>query len=330
MSRWSENRGVWDDLCYLRQAHLFERFGLKGLDTDVRLDDDGYFRELSKSAGLGNEEYVCHQLMPKTGKQVMQYPPGVGAVLAIFPKGSQVKSLFIATTALVAIVIAASILVAPTLKAILIVALFGTLSIYMMINPTKSSYSMAPTTILCIAASFITVRILTEARASTRFMEIILLGFILGLSVNMRIPNVLLVSGYLLILGALFLKQPSTRTFLNGSTFTFSFVAGMIPTLAANYVNAGSPFSTTYGPGDTAANEFSLFPMLKRFWDYMIMTQGQLIVGSIILTVLLYRKAPAPMYRTICLLIGLNLSVSLIFFSAHILMTPYYLMPIVT
>ena len=30
MSRWSESRGVYDDVCYLRQAHLFQRFGLDG------------------------------------------------------------------------------------------------------------------------------------------------------------------------------------------------------------------------------------------------------------------------------------------------------------
>jgi hypothetical protein len=32
MSRWSEARGVYDDICYLRQAHLFRRFGLQGID----------------------------------------------------------------------------------------------------------------------------------------------------------------------------------------------------------------------------------------------------------------------------------------------------------
>ena len=26
MSRWSESRGVYDDVCYLRQAHLFQKF----------------------------------------------------------------------------------------------------------------------------------------------------------------------------------------------------------------------------------------------------------------------------------------------------------------
>ena len=31
ISRWSEARGVYDDICYLRQAHLFQQFGLGGL-----------------------------------------------------------------------------------------------------------------------------------------------------------------------------------------------------------------------------------------------------------------------------------------------------------
>ena len=30
ISRWSESRGVYDDICYLRQAHLFKLFGLDG------------------------------------------------------------------------------------------------------------------------------------------------------------------------------------------------------------------------------------------------------------------------------------------------------------
>jgi hypothetical protein len=35
ISGWNESRGVYDDICYLRQAHLFQRFGVGGLDTDI-------------------------------------------------------------------------------------------------------------------------------------------------------------------------------------------------------------------------------------------------------------------------------------------------------
>ena len=42
ISHWSESRGVYDDICYLRQAHLFQRFGLDSFNTDIARDDDHY------------------------------------------------------------------------------------------------------------------------------------------------------------------------------------------------------------------------------------------------------------------------------------------------
>ena len=50
MSRWNEARGVFDDVCYLRQAHLFQRFGLAGFDTDISRDDDHYLTSKLKES----------------------------------------------------------------------------------------------------------------------------------------------------------------------------------------------------------------------------------------------------------------------------------------
>ncbi len=103
MSRWSESRGVYDDICYLRQAHLFQRFGLGGLDTDISRDDDHYLASKLKEIGFTNlpndpAAAPCHNLMPATGKRVLQYPPGTGFVLALFPQGFQVIPLFVSAT----------------------------------------------------------------------------------------------------------------------------------------------------------------------------------------------------------------------------------------
>ena len=49
MSGWTESRAVYDDICYLRQAHLFERFGLGGIDTDIARDDDHYLQDKLRS-----------------------------------------------------------------------------------------------------------------------------------------------------------------------------------------------------------------------------------------------------------------------------------------
>jgi len=102
MSGWSETRGVFDDICYLRQAHLFQRFGLAGFDTDMSRDDDGYarskFREIGFPGWKDQKELPCHNTFPATGKVVIQYPPGPGMVLALFPAGHQVVPMFMLAT----------------------------------------------------------------------------------------------------------------------------------------------------------------------------------------------------------------------------------------
>src|ERR1700688_3781696 len=52
MSRWNEARGVYDDVCYLRQAHLFKKFGFSGLDTNLARDDDHYLSLKLKEIGF--------------------------------------------------------------------------------------------------------------------------------------------------------------------------------------------------------------------------------------------------------------------------------------
>ena len=103
ISGWNEIRGVYDDICYLRQAHLFQKFGLGGLDTNVARDDDHYLSEKLKAIGFPTWSDVttapCHTLMPATNKLVMQYPPGTGFVLALFPSGFQVIPLYVLTSA---------------------------------------------------------------------------------------------------------------------------------------------------------------------------------------------------------------------------------------
>src|SRR6476620_11820700 len=99
ISRWSESRGVYDDICYLRQAHLFQKFGVRGLDTNITLDNDRYLAGKLKEIGFPTwndaKTAPCHTFIPAADKWVMQYPPGTGLVLAMFPSGFQVKPLYV-------------------------------------------------------------------------------------------------------------------------------------------------------------------------------------------------------------------------------------------
>ncbi len=40
----------------LRQAHLFQSFGLNGIDTDIACDDDRYFSEQAEGDRLSRME----------------------------------------------------------------------------------------------------------------------------------------------------------------------------------------------------------------------------------------------------------------------------------
>src|SRR6185312_15267239 len=198
MSHWNEARGVYDDICYLRQAHLFQRFGLAGLDTDISHDDDGYLvRKLKEINFPPNDPPPCHTPMPAAKKLVMQYPPGTGFMLALFPEGHQVIPLFVSGTTIMFGFALLAILCARSREATLLATDLGLLSLYIMINPVKASYSMAPTMVVCALAGF-------------------------------------LAAGYFLFFLFTFLWDRKPGIFLRGAGFGMALLVGMSPTLAAN------------------------------------------------------------------------------------------------
>src|ERR1700761_6039821 len=202
ISRWNESRGVYDDICYLRQAHLFQKFGLDGLNTDIVRDDDHYLasklKEIGFAAWNNPAEAPCHSLMPATGRRVMQYPPGTGFVLALFPAGFQVIPLYIASAILVFCFALLGIFCARTVVPTLLAGAIGTLALYLTINPAKASYSMAPTLVLCALAGLLTARAFGRTRQGDDVVSVALLGFVLGLSVDFRLPNLFLSAAYFL------------------------------------------------------------------------------------------------------------------------------------
>jgi hypothetical protein len=324
MSRWSEDRNVYDDACYLRQAHLFQRFGLDGLNTALARDDDGYmvgklrkfpnWDQLSKSA-----DTPCHTLIPASNKQVLQYPPGTGLVLALFPAGHQVAPLYGACTILVFGFANLAIWLARLRRELAIAAIFGCVALYMMVNPTKASYSMAPTMVVCAAAAWLTARLLaTPARRP--LLLTMAIGLLIGLSVNFRLPNLFLSAGYCLYFLVAFLMQRSRQNFMQGLGFGVALLIDMVPTLVANAINAGSPFSTTYGGPDTVAPALD-FVVLR---SYLVDLQFPLLLIAIGWTALAWRRGQSE----IAFIVSANLAVNIIFFLTHPLFTPYYTVPV--
>lgn len=324
MSHWSEARGVYDDICYLRQAHLFQRFGATGLDTNAVRDDDHYFEGKMKEIGFAEWKdpvrWPCHNPMPN-GKVVLQYPPGTGFLLALFPEGHRVVPLYVAASLIVCGLALSGIALARTLPSILGAGVFGALAVYLMINPAKASYSVAPTMALCAVTGFLTALWLTRDKRSV--LLIALIGLLLGASVNFRLPNALLAAGYFLFLGIPFLWTRSLATFVQGLAFGAGVLVGMAPTVAAQAINAGSALATTYGSADVVAPAFDL----AVFGQYLRDMQCVLIVLAIGATLSLLWTGEGHV-RQAALVVAGNLVVNLGFFMSHPIFTPYYVVPI--
>ena len=326
MSRWSEGRGVYDDVCYLRQAHLFQRFGLGGLDTDISRDDDRYLSAKLKEIGFptwsDTATAPCHTPMPATKKLVMQYPPGTGFVLALFPKGFQVIPLYVSATVIVFGFALLAIFYARSRSSILLTGAFGCLAIYLMINPAKASYSIAPTMVVCVLAGYLTARLFLAEQRQHRLLLTGLVGLLIGLAVNFRLPNLFLSSGYFLFFFAFFLLSRKIETALQGMVFGAAFLAGMAPTLVANAINAGSPFSTTYGGADVTPPDFS-FSVIRSYLADM-----QFVVLAMAWTALILRRRRGNGVRQAAFVTAGNLLVNLAFFLSHPVFTPYYTIPV--
>jgi hypothetical protein len=324
MSRWSEARGVYDDICYLRQAHLFQRFGAGGLDTDAARDDDRYFegkmKEIAYAAWKDPIRWPCHNPMPG-GKIVLQYPPGTGFLLALFPQGHQVVPLYIAASLIVCGLALSGIAMARTLPSILGAGVFGALAVYLMINPAKASYSVAPTMALCAVTGFLTALWLAREKRSVLLIAVI--GLLLGVSVNFRLPNALLAAGYFLFLGIPFLWTRSLATFVQGLAFGAGVLVGMAPTLAAQAINAGSALATTYGSADVVPPGLDV-AVLGQYLRDMQFVLIVLAIGAMLSLV----WSRVGHVRQAAFVVAGNLVVNLGFFLSHPIFTPYYVVPI--
>ena len=327
ISQWSESRGVYDDICYLRQAHLFQRFGWQGLDTSLARETDGYLAARLRSIDYPDwndrTRAPCHTQTADGSKQVMTPPPGTGFVLALFPEGFQVVPLYVAANVIIAGFALYGLWLAREKVALTLAALFGALSIYFMINPTKASYSMAPTMVVCALAGLLTARLFVH-EGRQRLLMVAAVGVLLGLSASFRIANVVLSAGYFLFFGLSFLIWRTRETFAAGLTLGLAFLVGLLPVFAANLVNSGNPLVSAYGGQDTAAP--SLDPAVLR--AYLHDTQFPLVVIACFVTALLWRFANHSGVRKVALLVAGNLALNLAFFATHPVFTQYYIIPI--
>jgi hypothetical protein len=244
--------------------------------------------------------------------------------MALFPEGHQAVPLYLSASIVVFIFALIGIFAARTTPSVALACGFGLLAIYLMINPSKASYSMAPTMAVCAIAGFLTPRFVIATEPGRRVLLATALGLLLGLSVDFRLPNLFLAGGYFVFFLIAVLSNRRLAPLLEGLCFGLAWLIGMAPTLVANAINAGSPFATTYGGQDVAPPDFSLAVVTKYAADL----QSVLLVlgGAWAGYALRMRREDA--VRRLALIVATNLLVNLAFFMSHPVFTPYYTVPI--
>ena len=317
MRTWHERTGVYDDICYLRQAHLFQRFGHGGFNTDLSRDDDHYFATLAREIGYPDwtdpTRAFCHTLIGE--KRVIQYPPGTGFLLSFFPEGFQRVPLYAVANLAVLFFALLALWSAHSRLWIGVSGAVGVAALYFMVTPSKASFSIAPTMIVCAAVGLLTNTLMTAPKQLHRVSATALAGLLLGLAVSFRLPNLFLSAGYFIVV-----RSRGVDDILRFITFGAAYLLGLVPTLVANAVNAGSVLSTTYGGADTVPPDFS-FSITSEYIKDM---QGTLIIVTATWAAwaLVARRTVA------AAIVAVNLVTNLLYFLSHPIFTPYYLMPL--
>jgi hypothetical protein len=238
--------------------------------------------------------------------------------------------LYLASATAILIAAVSSVLLARRAAPLAAAALFGCAALYLMINPGKSSYSLAPTLPVCAAVGFLTIPMFAAQRLAVRLLAAASVGLLLGLSVNFRAANTLLACGYMAVLAYAYVRSFGRQEFLQGFLFGGLWAVGLTPTLIANTINTGHPLNTAYSGADTAWPDFGWRQISGHLADYFHGTQGLLISCAIAAAVLFHFLSARRELRgagSIAAVLAVNLAVNLAFFLSHAGFTRYYAVP---
>ena len=334
-----------DAFGYARQAELFRHNGLwGGLDTHI---ESAEVQQLIALAGsiFPDTKHWSEAIAPHghhynpAGKQViLQYPPGTGLVLSLFPERVALAYVFILGMTLVAAVFTAFIALyrPPGIVTVLAASLLALIA-WTLSRPEAFASASIPITVSLIPlAAALSFAAFPGADDPGRKSLALMFGSLCGMLLSIRLPNAFLLAGFafqlafsmrLWRLASLRRAAPALLWALAGFLLT-----GPLPVLSANRINVGGIFSSTYSPIDASP------PILKldfigesiRYYYSTGFAAPALIAASLVLLVRALARKRFPACDGLCgaSLGGLAaLAISGVFFSTHAIRVPYYLLP---
>jgi len=217
---------------------------------------------------------LAYHYFPQTDQVGVQYPPGTGLMLAVFPQDAALHSLG-RTVAVIYAVAGLGILVIAAFKRAWIPAGFFILALVVgldiLANIDIASFSINAMLVpLLLSALLIAGAFLIDGGAGRAFYMVwamtLISGVLFGFTILVRLPLILLLPGVLLILW-----PPDLRSLYKSALLPFFLglvVGGLLPLSIHQLRLTGSWYLSTYPSYD------SLPPSLEHFWSNLIFYFG--------------------------------------------------------
>jgi hypothetical protein len=241
---------------------VWPEFKLESPQTRLLID----FMQQNKVAAPRWEEVVAphaHHYFPQSNYVGVQYPPGTGLVLAMFPQGEAIYRmnrlvvfLFIFAGVMVLAIAAwkrawasVGLVVLALSLGLMVLARLGALSFSM-------NAVLVPIVLTCVV-SLLALRFTAADRDRLALLCALFAGFSLGVATMIRLPSFLLSAGFLVLL------WPGFRNFrIKSLPVAFALgvtITGVIPVVINQHNVAGAWYLSTYSAVDSAP------PTLERF-----------------------------------------------------------------
>jgi hypothetical protein len=325
-----------DPFGYARQAELFRQHGFwGGLDTAIDAPQSRLLVGAAKAAFPGSTAWfqsvgpLCHHYDPHTDKIILQYPPGTGMLLSLFPFAYAMPLLQIAGSLIVACLVTwLAISYRLSKAATLAIAVSVALLFWVLARNLAYWSASIPVTLLLIPwIAALGAGLTTRPRYAA-----LLFGIVAGLLIMVRLPNALLLLGPLIeqcIAARLWqwrnVKHHVSRALLAG----VGLLIGIAPLLRANWINTGSVFRTTYPSYDATAPSIDADLMGDSLKHYFTTPLGAPLLiaalGFITLGIVAWSRSRDRGWPAGSLGAAGMLLVSIAFFATHAIRTHYYL-----
>jgi hypothetical protein len=248
-----------DPFGYQRQAQLFRTNGLAGIDTDLAMTPGATLLDVARTSGFPPRQWFeavaphCHHYVAASGKVVLQYSSGTGWLMSLFPAPIEERVLLIVSIAAIAIAFTALVGTSSPFVPLVSTSVVGGAIVWATAAQVGSD-SLSPAVAFSVAVGVLTTLLFRK----NSIWIALLIGLLIGLSASIRLSNIFLCLGIFGVLAVLLFRDRRPGWFWLGAALAAGLIVGAIPLLAANAINAGSIFRTTYAPGDASLPKFTV------------------------------------------------------------------------